>query len=296
MTIHKINISKNTNITIPENMSVISKELPVTSIKDFIKIIKKHKNIIRPFVNDDISNELLELTKKLNKTIIDNSQIKKELKTKNDKITKLEELVELNNKKTGTHSMFKGEFEEKNKELFLNEYFGNIFDIDGSKKMKCMDIRMTHKIKKYTLGIECKDKKIILKKQDINKFHLDKLECKFRGCIFISVNSNIPGYVDKINHFSIKNKNELYIYSDDSLFVKIIINVFIDYLECEENTMDRCHVETLLCVCNQWNNLKSGFLKMDKIISNYLKQKNININGQLYLVSKSKCKSSKEPY
>ena len=57
---------------------------------------------------------------------------------------RLKEIANLSEKKHGDHSMYKGEFEEKNREQFLSEHFGKRFTICGNKHMRCMDIRMTN--------------------------------------------------------------------------------------------------------------------------------------------------------
>ena len=94
--------------------------------------------------------------------------------------------------------MYKGEFEEKNREQFLSEYFGKRFTICGDKHMRCMDIRMTNKLKKYIIGIECKDKKNITN-ADINKFKRDKNTNDFKGCIFLSINCPITNILTSVN-------------------------------------------------------------------------------------------------
>ena len=53
-----------------------------------------------------------------------------------------------------------------------------------------MDIRMNHKTKKYTIGIECKNKKNIIQ-NDIDKFKNDKLRNNFKLSVFLSTESPI---------------------------------------------------------------------------------------------------------
>ena len=108
-------------------------------------------------------------------------------------------MINLNEKRIGDHSMYKGEFQEKKMELILKEYFSQNYEILGDKHMKCMDIRVKHKSKEYTIGVECKYKKKITK-QDIEKFKSDKISNDFKASIFLTTSSPIKHYVEENQH------------------------------------------------------------------------------------------------
>jgi len=313
-------------MNIPQEIKLeIEKHLPINTFSDLINLVVKYKTFLQPIINDNDNSKLLEKFK--NELDLSNTQIvlleKKrkedeelrriqdfsilqerhfykqklqEMEEAKKEVEKLKELVELGKKKEGVHSMYKGEFEEKHKEMFLNENFGKIFTIDGEKKMNKMDIRMIHKCNNYTIGVECKDKKGIIK-YDIDKFSRDKLKNNFKGSIFISIDSEIPNIVEKKDNFYI-NKNELYIYSNNEFIIKMLINCFIKILECKtDDNLHRIHMETMVVMYNQWSKMKKSFVEYDKCFVNYLNKTDKKlINGHIYLVTKSNCKGNKTPY
>ena len=184
-------------------------------------------------------------------------------------------------------------------EYILNDLLGNEFDIDGDGSTRKMDIRLNHKTDNYTVGVEMKNKKILSKKQDLDKFKRDKTCNNFRGAILINTQGPIGNIVKEKETFHLNN-NELYIYSDDATFICILVQIFIKYLQCENklvgNTMID-YIDMFSCIYNSWCEQKKSVLKLDKQISNYLKKMNIPLaNGHLFLLSKSACRGTKAPY
>ena len=263
--------------------------------KDFESFLKEHKSTILDFYNID-----KKITKLKNKLKIKKDKYNEKLNKLEEHNKKLQELVELKEKQHGEHSMYKGEFEEKHKELILTKYFDKFFTIDGKKKMHCMDIRMIHKDKKYTVGIECKNKKNITQK-DIDKFKNDKLNNKhFKLSVFLSTDSSIKNIVTEINNHKIIN-DELYIYSKDVYYIIIIIQLFIQIYETnnEEKTEFgiELYIDIITNLYKNWCCLKKQCLKMDHDLVKSLERININLDkGHLFITSKTKCKNNCCPY
>ena len=214
-----------------------------------------------------------------------------------NEIIELKQVINLDKKRIGDHSMYKGEFQEKKMEIILKEYLNQKYEIIGEKHMKCMDIRIKHKVKDYLVGIECKYKKKITK-QDIDKFKSDKVTNKFKSSIFLSTSAPIKNYVEIINSYKILN-DELYIYSSDEIYIIMILQHFLNFIENNEEdkiTIDKCIDHTLNLYTN-WNNIKKCCLKMDNDMVTYLESINLKLdNGHLYLTTKNKCKNNKNPY
>jgi hypothetical protein len=222
------------------------------------------------------------------------------LKIANEKLKsenqKLKELLELNKKKIGDHSMYKGEFQEKKIEYILLEYLSSNFEILGDKHMKCMDIRIKHKLNNYLIGIECKHKKK-LTKTDIEKFKNDKIHNNFKAGIFISTSAPIKDYVNQENSYKLVN-NELYIYSNDQIYIILILQYFLNCIENTENkiSVDTC-IDYILNLYSCWNCIKKNCQKMDTEFLQYLNRLGLeNENGHLFIISKNKCKNNKIPY
>lgn len=212
----------------------------------------------------------------------------------------LEELVELSNKKkSGESSVYKGEFGEKQMEYILNDLLGDEFDIEGDGKTKKMDIRLNHKTENYTVGVEMKKKKVLSKRQDLDKFKRDKTCNNFRGAILISTQGPIGNIVVEKDNFHIDN-NELYIYSDDITFISMVVQIFIKYLRCDNNVIGNSmvdYIDMFTCLYNNWCEQKKIILKSDKQLTKYLEKLNIPLaNGHLFLISKSGCRGAKSPY
>lgn len=216
-----------------------------------------------------------------------------------DENNKLKELVELSQKKEGEHSMYKGEFDEKQKEMILNTYFNQNFNIDGKKKMHCMDIRMNHKEHNYTIGIECKNKKKIIQ-QDIDKFKNDKLNNEFKYSIFLSTDAPIKNIVEQVNCFKFLN-DELYIYSKDTNLIIILFTILINQIDNNLNKKseigNQLYIDIITNLYKNWTQIKKHCHKMDLDLVNSLKKIGIElVNGHIYLASKTKCKGSSGPY
>ena len=266
-------------------------------------IIDSNKEfIINYLLSDELGNSL---QLKINELQEKNTILKKENDTLIDKIQNIEtkycelkQVLNLNDKVIGEHSMYKGEYQEKKMELILKEFFSNDFDVIGDKHMKCMDIRVKNKKNGYILGVECKNKKSIIKK-DIDKFKSDKTSNKFLGSIFITTISGIKNIVSKENSFKIIN-DELYIFSNDDIYIIMVIQNFINNLEYNLNdkkiTVQTC-TEHLSNLYTNWNNLKKCCIKMDIDFINYLNEIGLVLeNGHLYITPKNKCKNNKIPY
>lgn len=263
--------------------------------KEFELFLKEHKSIILNFYNID-----KKITKLKNKLKLKKDKYSEKLEKLETQNRKLQELVELKEKQFGEHSMYKGEFDEKHKELILNKYFDSNFTIDGKKKMHCMDIRMIHKQKNYTVGIECKNKKNITQK-DIDKFKNDKLNNpNFKLSIFLSTDSPIKNKVCKLDNYNFIN-DELYIYSKDIHYIIIIIQLFIKLYETKETDENEIgtelYIDIITNLYKNWCCLKKNCLKMDYDLVKSLKRIDINLEkGHLFIISKTKCKNNCDPY
>ncbi len=269
-------------------------KFPITlqNKKEFKQFLKKHKLEILSYYHID---------KKINKLKNKLKDTKEQQQQLIDKNKELEHLANLKEKQIGENSMFKGEFDEKQKEHIFREYFGETFIIDGTKKMHCMDIRMKHKEFDLTIGIECKNKKSIVQ-NDINKFKNDKIKNNFKLSILLSTCSSIPKKVNSINNYYYKN-DELYIYSNDLYYIVIVMQVFIvQQIENIDTNNERNYAQDLFIdiitnLYKNWTNVKKTCLKMDQDFVFSLQKVGIElVNGHLYLNSKNKCKKNCNPY
>ena len=258
------------------------------------QFLKDNKSYILDFYH--ITKKIKKLKDKLKTRKIENKEIIEHLQKENKQ---LKELAELNKKQYGEHSMYKGEFDEKQKELILNNYFKNDFIIDGCKKMHCMDIRMKHKTNNYIIGIECKNKKNIIQK-DVDKFKNDKLNNKFKASIFLSTNSPIKNIVTNENDFKFIN-DELYIYSKDInliiILFKIVINNINNNLDENNDFNKQLYLDIIVNLYKNWCNIKKFSQKLDTDLVNSLKRLDLElVNGHIFLISKNKCKGNICPY
>ena len=266
--------------------------------EEYDSYLLKHRGYIENLFyteeeREERESKVGELTEKLHKSLEANNIYI-------EKIEKLEELVELSQKRdVGECSVYKGEFCEKQKELILIESFGEEFEIDGSKVKEKMDIRMNNREKGYCIGIELKEKKKLTKKDDLDKFLRDKTVNDFKGSVLISTQAPIGNIVEEIDTFKIEG-DALYIYSANTELIIIVMHVYIQYLELEQNDEKNIlneRTDMIVSLYNEWCNLKKCVASKDKLYTKYLKEIGINLsNGHLYLVSKSKCKSNKIPY
>lgn len=223
-------------------------------------------------------------------------QLKRELMIQNEHNEELKNCIQLDKLKSGTHSMYSGEWGENIIKLLLEETFGNLFLIDNNKKNRMMDLRLINKLNSYVIGVECKVKKKITM-TDIDKFKRDKSKNKFKGCIMISTDGEIPRLALDENSFAIKN-NELYIYSKDMTYIKVAISCFIKYIEDTiDETILHFIIDKIKVLSDQWEQLKKNMRSFDDTILDLLKLAGLERkNGHIYFITKAKCKSSKCPY
>ena len=209
---------------------------------------------------------------------------------------KHKKLIDLHTNINNTSSYYKGEFNEQLLQEVISKKFTD-WNIDETKKMKCMDIRLHHKTLNLSIGIECKNKQTITK-NDLTKFISDKSSNKFNGHIFIS-NSHIPPFLKIQNSCTVIN-DDLYIYSQE---IPTIINYLEVYL-CkiceknkneEENEEEKINIEDIHTLFNNHNLQKQQLLKQDKVFLQLIRDESL-LKNHLYITTKSKCKSNKPPY
>ena len=186
-----------------------------------IQFVKNHKSEVLTILK---TNEFTEEIQ--NKLTLLTSQLEKE-KAEKDKLQKCLEIKE--KEQNGSHSMYKGEYRELHQEIVAGRLYGNIYEVDGAKKMHCMDIRLKHREYDYVVGLETKEKKT-LTQNDIDKFHTDRLNNRFQAGIMLSTQAPIKGHLTDINTYKITD-TELYIYSNDANFIGITIGCFLTITE-----------------------------------------------------------------
>lgn len=290
---------------------------PIRNTKELIACIKENVDLVLLWIGDDESDNPDSVCS-INTTQNQIQALKNQLDDMKDQNEKQKELLNIKKKTESTHSMYKGLFEEKRIECFLNEYFGDHFDIDHENKNKQMDIIMTHKTEKYVIGVECKNKKKITK-CDIHKFKRDKLNNNFKGSVFISSDAPIPfesqnkSNMSKDvrclldpNHSGVQkntywiDKDEIYIHSNDNFLIYIFIRNFIMNITskpCEIET--KYHIDTVCELYRHWTDMKKMFCKSDRVFIKYLKRMELFgslSKGHLYVTPKSHCKNEKPPY
>lgn len=228
---------------------------------------------------------------------------------------KLQKCLEIKEKEmNGSHSMYKGEFRELQQEIVAGRLYGDTYDVDGKKKMHCMDIRLIHKKYGFTIGFEIKEKKS-LTPIDIEKFHTDRLNNRYESGIMLSTQAPIKGHVKEPNSFEM-TENELYIYSNDGNYIGIIIGCFLSITEqkflrkkaaCEnagelyEEMKAKYEkvVSHATAMYHKWQKIQKANSDFDKQMIIGLIEMGVpeNIfNGHRYVVSRSKCKGTKHPY
>ena len=220
------------------------------------------------------------------------SEEKQKLEKVNEKQKEVSALAE---KKQGEHSMYKGKFHEEFTHMCLDEAFPE-FVIEGKGQTRCMDKRMVHRFKNYTLGVECKDKGTITT-ADITKFRKDSITNQFKGCIFIST-SKIVDIVEVEDDFKLVN-NELFIYSKNREIIVQMIKLFINYIETDKDESKLVYLMgDFKELYKQWISTKKSMLDFDKFFWTILEKNGINltVKGNVFLAPASKCKSGKVPY
>ena len=262
--------------------------------------VKNHKDQLLQMLNaehKEKENALIE-------------QLKQQNEKQKIEMEKLKECIEIKDKmQQGTHSLYKGDFGEKKLEILLFELFGERYNLNTDTVNKKMDIRMTHKTHNFTIGVESKEKKK-LTATDISKFHKDKRSNNFMGGIFISTQAPIKEYVSKIDNCICK-KNELYIYSNNTSFIGIVIECYLQKIEeifLKPNSEDiqkkfQDLADYVLELYTEWNTIKKGLLNIDVKIKKMMLARGIpekildtQTKGHVFLVTKSKCKANKNPY
>jgi hypothetical protein len=237
-------------------------------------------------------------------------QLTARLQKKDEETVQLKKCMDLKEKESaGSNSMYKGEYGEAKQELMLTNSFGKQYDIDGSKLMHKMDIRMIHKLHKYIIGVECKEKKI-LTATDMYKFHTDRMNNKYWAGIFISTQSPIKGFVLEKDTYLFSNTNsELYIYSNDPNIIAMVIGCFLQLMEQKflkkaepDQELSRKYTQSInqaIALYKKWNSMKKAHFDFDKQLLINLTQMGVpeeTFNGHLYFAPKTKIKGNKHPY
>ena len=210
--------------------------------------------------------------------------LNKQLDTKHKKLIDLHKHSE-----SSTGSYYIGEFNEQLLQEVITNKFTN-WTIDKHKRMKCMDIRMSHKTNNLSISIELKHKKK-LTKNDITKFISDKSNNNFDGHIFIS-NCSIPNILTTPNTCTINN-DDLYIYSSNINTILNYIEVYISNITTNTNE-NNINIEDIHTLYNNHNQQKKELLKQDKVFIRII-NKDL-LKNHLYITTKSNCKNSKPPY
>jgi hypothetical protein len=188
-----------------------------------------------------------------------------------DENKRLKEIVELDlKKKEGYSSTFKGKLDEQKKKYLFNKYFSKRYNMDERNITKCMDIRLTSKISKKVIGIECKDK-MHIKKSDIDKFKKDNVTNMFDLGIFISNDAEIKGIIERKNTFK-KIGKELYIYSSNEFYIMIVIQTHLRLLEEDNKYIDnrQTYIDIIYSIYNEYKNLTKSAYELENKMETYL--------------------------
>ena len=276
------------------------------SHEDLVGFVTSHKEEVLSILKtteftDEIRNKLTSLEEELEKKSTENEKLQKCLEIKEKEIN-------------GSHSAYKGEYRELHQEIVAGQLYGDTYEVDGQKKMHCMDIRLKHRIYEFIVGLETKEKKS-LTPIDIEKFHTDRLNNKFQAGIMLSTQAPIKGYVKEPNSYKI-TENELYIYSNDGNYISIIIGCFLHMTEqkflrekaaCENagelyEQMKKKYetaVEHATAMYHKWQKIQKANVEFDKQMMIGLIQMGVPpdiFKGHRYVVTRSNCKGTKHPY
>ena len=200
-----------------------------------------------------------------------------------------EDYEKMMSKRNGETSNNKGKVFEYMIDLLLTHNIGNYFEIIRNNKIRRMDLRLKHKTDEYLIGIECKDKKTVTKK-DIEKFKRDKVENKFKKSIFVSTHK-IPKILSEENTCKII-EDELYIYSKDYMFIAGVINCYVNNVtdEDKENNIKEV-IDKIVNIYSIWKQAQQIHLQLDKSLLDIIRGVDDSIiNNHLYLIPKSFCK------
>ncbi len=211
------------------------------------------------------TNKLLESTMtKMNEMAKNRELQEQELKKTKELLEDTTKLEDLLRKKNGVSVVQKGICDEKYIELVMKEAAGDLYEVDNGDGVRKMDVRLHRKDKKFSIGIECKDKDNVTK-TDIDKFRRDKVLNKFFRSIFIST-SPIKGYVEEQNQITTKD-DELYIVSKDPVFIAGVMKIFLNNLEtCDKKEIDTKIFDSVLDTYSTWQASKKHLIKLDKSI------------------------------
>lgn len=271
-----------------------------------IQFVKNHKSDILSIL------KTTEFTKEIqNKMNLLEAQLKKEKEEKD----KLQLCLETKEKEmNGSHSMYKGEYRELYQEIKAGRLYGDKYKVDGTKKKHCMDLRLIHREYNYTIGFETKEKKTLIP-IDIDKFHTDRLNNRYRAGIMLSTQAPIKGYVTDEHTYKM-TENELYIYSNDGNYIGIVISCFLDITEqkylreqasCQsagdlynkmKDKFDKT-VEHSIAMYKKWQSMQKANMEYDKQMMTGLIQMGVPADlfkNHKYVVTRSKCKGKKHPY
>tara|TARA_Y100000114_G_scaffold89836_1_gene83426 strand:- start:245 stop:937 length:693 start_codon:yes stop_codon:yes gene_type:complete len=198
-----------------------------------------------------------------------------------------EDYEQMINKRIGETSNNKGKVFEYMIDLLLSHNIGDNYDIIRNNKTRRMDLRLKNKKEGYLIGIECKDKKVVTKK-DIEKFKRDKVENKFIKNIFISTH-RIPKILDKENSCKIIG-DELYVFSDDYMFIAGIINCYVSS-ENSESSKVNIMIDKIINIYNIWKQTQQMHLELDKSLLDIIREIDDSLlNNHLYMITKNFCK------
>lgn len=207
------------------------------------------------------------------------------------KILEHEDYNMMISKRTGDTSNNKGKVFEYMIDLLLTHNLGNHYDVIRNNKIRRMDLRLRNKQdENYIIGIECKDKKVITKK-DIDKFKRDKVENRFVKSIFVSTH-RIPKILSEENSCKIIG-DELYVFSKDYMFIAGIINCYASGEDTKEDNKVQLMMDKIVNVYNIWKQVQQVHLELDKSLLDIIRGVDKNLlNNHLYLIPKSFCKKN----
>lgn len=216
----------------------------------------------------------------------------------------MKEYMTANEKKHGTHSLYRGTTFEKFIELLVTNRFKD-YIIDGDGTTACMDIRMTNsQDNTKVIGIECKSKNVI-SASDVKKFKKDKVSNSFWGSVFISECNGIPKKTTQQDEWVIV-ENELWIQSSSEIVILSAITTFMDVLQ-REDRLDQTGDHLLVVkqtdfIASMYDKLhaqKQSLLEQEKQMYHWIKEHTPDkLRNHLYIVSASKMtkKFKEQPY
>ena len=295
---------------------------PILSEKEFSDVLLSNREYCRSLLEIEDNKKIKELEEHkekskvaLLKIVNKNKKLEKKLeeemkKFEEERLKSEEEMKKfeeerkkfqnrITNAERGVPAVYQGMTHEEQIEYIVKGVAENEYDVINNGTTKKMDLRLRRKDGKFDLiGIECKNK-INVSSKDIEKFQRDKSINNFYRNIFICING-IKGFLEGENQIKMKD-NELYIVSNDPLFIAGVMNSYLkslnspDAKEIDTKIFDRC-----LNIYNSWEVSKKALLNTDKAILLGLELHpdftEKLLNGHVYLSTKSQFKSGKTPY